>query len=63
MEELKRCVIDSGNKKSFIQVSANWCGPSSLIKDGLERLAREYADSYDFIYCDLEKLSEIRELY
>ena len=63
MAAFGQAVVKAGEKKSFIQVSASWCGPCQQIKDEMAQLSEELKDSYVFIYVDTDKCEEIQELY
>ena len=49
----------AGEKKCFVQVSATWCGPCTLIKDEMAALAEDFDGQYVFIYADVDKMEEV----
>ena len=64
MEEFKQAVVGAAEgKKSFLQISATWCGPCTQIKDEMAAFAEEFAANYDFLYCDVDKLEDVQELF
>ena len=63
IDEFRSAIMNAGTKKTLVQVSASWCGPCTLIKDDMAALAEEFDSSYVFVYCDVDKLEEIQELF
>ena len=63
MQEFKSAVTGAGEKKTFVQVSAAWCGPCQLIKDDMTALAEEFDSSYVFVYADVDKLEEVQDIF
>ena len=61
--EFQQAIIGAGDKKAFVQVSASWCGPCTMIKDDLAALATEFDANYVFVYCDVDKMEEIQEVF
>ncbi len=59
LQEFGELIRNAGDKKCFVQCSAEWCGPCQLIKDDMEALSVELADNYVFIYADCDKMEEI----
>ena len=50
-------------KKTFVQVSAEWCGPCQLIKDDLNAFAEEFDANYVFVYADVDKMEQVQEAF
>ncbi len=63
IQEFGSAISGAGDKKCFVQVSAAWCGPCQLIKDEMEALSVEMADTYVFIYADCDKIDDLQEAF
>ena len=63
VQDFFAAVAAAGEKKSFVQVSAAWCGPCQLIKDDMATLTAELDASYAFIYVDVDKCPEVQEAF
>ena len=59
MQAFGQAIVNAGDKKCFVQVSATWCGPCQLIKDQMEQLSSDMADSYAFVYVDVDKCDQV----
>lgn len=63
MGEFRTLVMGLGEKKCFVQVSTEWCGPCQGIKVQMEQLSTDLADSYVFVYIDCDKCEQMQELF
>uniref|UniRef100_A0A7S3HY81 Thioredoxin domain-containing protein n=2 Tax=Choreotrichia TaxID=141411 RepID=A0A7S3HY81_9SPIT len=63
LQEFFGAVTGAGEKKVFVQVSAEWCGPCQLIKDDMATLAEDLAETYVFVYADVEKMEEVADTF
>ena len=61
--EFQQAIVNSGDKKAFVQVSAAWCNPCQMIKGDLAQMAEDFDANYVFIYCDVDKMEEIQEVF
>ena len=63
MGDFRTIVMGAGEKKCFVQVSTEWCGPCQGIKEDMATLAEDMAENYIFIYIDCDKCEQMQELF
>ena len=52
-----------GDKPAIIDFYADWCGPCKMIAPSLEQLAKEYAGKIDIYKVDVDKETELAQVF
>lgn len=52
-----------GDKPAIIDFYADWCGPCKMIAPPLEQLAKEYAGKIDIYKVDVDKETELAQVF